>query len=84
MDIDFFKILYWITSFALALAIYKPAKKLIVVQKVRRAERKLKRDTTEEERKEIERRSIPMIIFIVMAFAFLFNKVIMSKFYMPK
>ena len=84
MEITFIKVFYWATSFVLALALYKPAKKLIYVQKVRKAERKLKRETTEDERKEIERRSIPVTVFIVLAFAFLFNKVLMSKYFLPK
>jgi hypothetical protein len=48
---------------------------------VRKAERKLKRDITEEERKNLEKRTIPMTVFIVVTFAFLFNGIIMDKYY---
>ncbi len=78
---DPYKIWYWISSIFLAVLIFRPTKKFIFVQRVRKAERKLKRDLTEEERKNLEKRTIPMTVFIVVTFAFLFNGIIMDKYY---
>ncbi|MEN8264553.1 MAG: hypothetical protein ABFR82_13940 [Nitrospirota bacterium] len=78
---DPYKVWYWISSIFLAVLIFRPTKKFIFVQRVRKAERKLKRDLTEEERKNLEKRTIPMTVFIVVTFAFLFNGIIMDKYY---
>ncbi len=39
------------------------------------------RQLTEEEIKDLEKRTIPMTVFIVITFSFLFNSVIMGKYY---
>jgi uncharacterized membrane protein YvbJ len=54
------------------------------VQRVRKAERKLKRELTEEERKEIEKKIIPMTALIVVTFAFIFNKILISQYFLSK
>jgi hypothetical protein len=84
MEIDPLRIWYWISSFILAILLYFPVKKFIFVQRVSRAERKQKRELSEEEKKDIERRTIPVTVFIVLAFSFLFNKVLILKYYSPK
>jgi hypothetical protein len=71
----------WISTIFLALLLFKPVKKFILAQKVTKAERKLKRALTEEEIKELDRRTIPMIAIIVITFSMFFNNVIMNKFY---
>jgi len=71
----------WISTIFLAILLFKPVKKFILVQKVNKSERKLKRALTEEEIKELERRSIPMIAIIVITFSMFFNNVVMNKFY---
>jgi hypothetical protein len=68
----------------MSLLLYRPIKKFIFVSRVRRAERKLKRDITEEEKKEIERRSIPVTVFIVVTFSFLFNRVLIGKYFLAR
>ena len=71
----------WISTIFLALLLFKPVKKFILVQRVNKSERKLKRALTEEEIKELDRRTIPMIAIIVITFSMFFNNVIMNKFY---
>jgi hypothetical protein len=78
---DGIRIWYWISSIGLAALLFRPAKKMIFAQRVRRAERKLDRQLTEEERKDLEKRTIPMTVFIVVTFSFLFNSVIMNKYF---
>ena len=69
---------YWISSLVLAALLYLPAGRLIWVIRVRRMDRKLKRSSTEEERK-LERRKANVIAgVIVLTFAFLFNRTFMS------
>jgi hypothetical protein len=72
---------YWISSIFLAIILFKPTKKLIFVQRVRKAERKLKRDLTKEEREDLEKRTKPITAVIVLSFALLFNGVLMGKYY---
>jgi hypothetical protein len=72
---------YWISSLILAALLYKPTKKFIFVGRVRKAERKLKRETTEIEKKEIEKKTIPLIVAIVVTFSFIFNKLILFKYF---
>jgi hypothetical protein len=73
---------YWISSLFLAILLFRPAKKFIVVQKVRKAERNIKRQLTEEETAEIERKTIPVTVFIVLTFSLLFNRILMGKYFL--
>ncbi|MDY6952492.1 MAG: hypothetical protein SWE60_13345 [Thermodesulfobacteriota bacterium] len=75
------RIWYWVSSIGLAALLFRPTKKLICTQRVRKAERKLDRQLTEEERQDLEKRTIPMAVFIVVTFSFLFNSVIMNKYF---
>ena len=81
MDIDPIVVWRWISTIFLAAVLFRPAKKFILAQKLNKAERKLKRAMTEEEIKEVERRTIPVIAIIVITFSMFFNTVIMNKFY---
>ncbi len=81
MDIDPIVVWRWISTIFLAAVLFRPAKKFILAQKLNKAERKLKRAMTEEEIKEVERRTIPVIAIIVITFSMFFNNVIMNKFY---
>ena len=78
---DGIRIWYWISSIGLAALLFRPAKKMIFSQRVRRAERKLDRQLSEDERQDLEKRTIPMTVFIVVTFSFLFNSVIMNKYF---
>jgi len=78
------RIWYVVSSIILAALLFRPVKKLIFVQRIRRAEAKLKRALTEEERKEIEKKTVPVAALITLTFAFLFNGIIMGKYYFSK
>jgi len=75
---------YLVSSILMAAILFKPIKKLIFVQKVRKAERKLKRDLSEEERQELEKKSIPVTAVIVVTFAFIFNKILIHNNFLSK
>ncbi len=72
---------YWISTIILAIVLFKPAKKLIFVQRVRKAERKLKRDLTGEEKDDLEKRTKPIAALIVLIFSLMFNGVLMGKYH---
>jgi hypothetical protein len=78
---DAMRIWYWISSIGLAALLFRPAKKVIFTQRVRKTERKLDRQLTEAERQDLEKRTIPITVFIVITFSFLFNSVIMNKYF---
>ncbi len=78
---DAISVWFGISSIFLAFVLFKPVNKSIYVQRVRRTEAKLKRDLTEIERKELEKKTAPMTAFIVITFAILFNSVIMGKYF---
>lgn len=79
--IDKVDIWRWISSIILAALLFIPTKKLIFVQRVRKAERKLKRELTEQERNDLERKTIPITAFIVIIFSFLFNSMLIGKYF---
>lgn len=81
LNMDAYRVWYFISSIFLAVLLFRPTKKFIFVQRVRKAARKLGRELTEEEKKDIEKRTIPITAFIVITFSFLFNNVIMGKYY---
>ena len=78
---DGIRVWYWISSIGLAALLFRPAKKVIFTQRVRRTERKLDRQLTEDERQDLEKRTIPVTVFIVVTFSFFFNSVIMNKYF---
>jgi len=75
------KIWYWISSIGLAALLFRPAKKFILLQRLKRATAKLKRQLTEDEIQDLEKRTIPITALIVITFSFLFNSVIMNKYF---
>ena len=78
---DAINIWYWVSSLGLAALLFRPTKKFILVQRLKRTAAKLKRQLTEDEIKDLEKRTIPMTVFIVITFSLLFNSVIMGKYY---
>jgi hypothetical protein len=78
---DAINIWYWVSSLGLAALLFRPTKKFILVQRLKRTAAKLKRHLTEDEIKDLEKRTIPMTVFIVITFSLLFNSVIMGKYY---
>ena len=73
---------YLVTSILMAAILFKPVKKYIFVQKVRRAEGKLKRGLSEEERQELEKKAVPVTAAIVVTFAFIFNKILIYNYFL--
>ena len=78
---DAMTIWYWVSSLGLAALLYRPVKKSILAQRFKRTAAKLKRPLTEEEVKDLEKKTIPVTVFIVLTFSFLFNSVIMGKYF---
>jgi len=78
---DGIRIWYWISSIGLAALLFRPTKKMIFGQRLRKSEHKLGRPLTEDERQDLEKRTIPITVFIVVTFSFLFNSVIMNKYF---
>ena len=72
---------YWVSSLGLAALLFRPVKKFILVQRLKRTAAKLKRPLTEDEIKDLEKRTIPMTVFIVITFSLLFNSVIIGKYF---
>lgn len=72
---------YWVSSLGLAALLYRPVKKSILAQRFKRTAAKLRRPLTEEEVKDLEKKTIPITVFIVLTFSFLFNSVIMGKYF---
>jgi len=75
---------YLATSILMAAILFRPVKKFIFVQKVRKAEGKLKRQLSEEERQELEKKSVPVTAVIVVTFAFVFNKILIHNYFISK
>ena len=53
---DAITIWYWVSSLGLAALLYRPTKKVILVQRFKRTAAKLKRQLTEEELKDLEKK----------------------------
>ena len=68
---------FWGTTALLAVALYYPVGKFIWVKRVRRLEKELKRDVTNEERDALKRRTRIISSLIVIVFAYLFNKALL-------
>jgi hypothetical protein len=79
--VDAMNIWYWVSSLGLAALLYRPVKKSILAQRFKRTAAKLRRPLTEEEIKDLEKKTIPITVFIVITFSFLFNSVIMGKYF---
>ena len=73
---------YWVSSIFLTILLFRPAKKFILVQRIRKIERKDKRKLTEEEIGALEKKTIPMTVFIVLTFSLIFNRILMSKYFL--
>ena len=78
---DAITIWYWVSSLGLAALLFRPAKKFMLVQRLKRTAAKLKRPLTEDEINDLEKRTIPMTVFIVVTFSLLFNSVIIGKYF---
>lgn len=67
-------LMYWASSFILAALLFIPARKMIFIMRVRGLERRLKRESTEEEREKENQGARIWAGIITVTFAFLFNR----------
>lgn len=72
---------YWISTLLLAALLFRPVQKVIVGGRIRKLERTEKRESTPEEREAIKKKAIPLVAVIVVTFAYIFNKILIGKFY---
>jgi len=82
MNADIY-IWYWISTLILAALLFRP-RKFIFVTRVRKIERQLKRQSTEQERETIRKKIIPLTAVIVVTFSMLFNFVLIGKAFLGK
>ncbi len=75
---------YNVSIIVLAFLLYRPTKKIILAGRINRAARKLGRDLTEEESKDIEKKTFPLIVAIVILFSLLFNYMLSGKLFNMK
>jgi hypothetical protein len=69
---------YWVTSFIFAFLLFFPTSKLIWSLRIRRAEKKLQRVTTEEERAREKKIARFIAVILTVFFALLFNRSLLS------
>jgi hypothetical protein len=75
---------FWATTVVLAVLLYRPVKRVIYVGRVRTFERKAKRAATDEEQRTIEKKTVPLVVVLVVTFSFLFNRVLMAEYFLEK
>ena len=69
---------FWGTTAVLAVALFFPVSRMIWVWRVRRAEKKLERSITDEEREELRGKTRLIAAIIVICFAYFFNRTLLS------
>ncbi|MGD2080127.1 MAG: hypothetical protein PVG55_04145 [Nitrospirota bacterium] len=72
---------YGATSFILGLILFFPTRKLISSIGINRFQRKENREATAEEAAAIRRRSTYIAAVVALTFAFVYNRVIMFKYF---
>jgi|Deesub1362B_J571_1020462.scaffolds.fasta_scaffold00406_10 hypothetical protein len=72
---------YGLSSFLLGLLLFFPVRKLILALSANRQARRLQRDLTEEELQGLKRRASKISAVLSMTFAFLYNRVLMAKYF---
>ncbi len=72
---------YGVTSFILGLLLFFPMRKFMTAMGVNKLQRRENRAATEEEKASIRRRASLYAAIISVTFAFLYNKVIMFKYF---
>ncbi len=72
---------YGATSFLMGLLLFFPTRKFILALSANRAQRKLNRELTEDEINRLRKRSMYISVIVSMSFSFIYNRVIMFKFF---
>lgn len=75
---------YYFSAIVLAALLYRPVRNIIVGGRVRRFERTQKRESTEEERSEIQKKAIPLVSVIVVTFSLLFTRFLVVKYFLER
>ncbi len=78
MSYSFGEAYYWVTSLLFALLLFFPTSKLIWSLRVRKAEKKLQRVTSEEERQREKKIARFISVIVTIVFALLFNRNLLS------
>ncbi len=73
-----FETYYWVSSLVFAFLLFFPTSKLIWSLRIRKAEKKLQRVTTEEERDREKKIARFISVILVVFFALLFNRNLLS------
>ena len=68
----------WGSSAVLAVALYFPTCRLVTVARIRRAEKKLERQTTDVERADVRQKTRLIAAIISLCFAYFFTKTLLS------
>ena len=69
---------YWVSSLVFAFLLFFPASKLIWTMRIRKAEKKMQRVTTEEERAREKKIARFIAVILTVVFALLFNRNLLS------
>jgi hypothetical protein len=72
---------YGFTSILLGVLLFFPVKKLILALNINRHQRKTQREITAEELAAFNRKVIVIAALIAVTFAFLYNKLVLLKFF---
>lgn len=71
---------YGVTSFVFGLVLYFPLRKFMLSMAINRNQAKLNRQLTEEEAAKLKRKIWIIAAIISITFAFIYNKIIMTRF----
>ncbi|MEJ2183303.1 MAG: hypothetical protein P8Y66_07250 [Nitrospirota bacterium] len=76
-------LVYWygITSFLLGALLFFPTRKFILAMSINRHQRKTGREATKEEIAAIRRKVTVLAALLAVTFAFVYNRVIMTKYF---
>ena len=74
---------YGISSLLLGILLFFPVRRFMLAMSINRHQRKVKREATVEEQDLLRKKVTPLAAAIAVTFAFLFQKVLLMKFFGP-
>ena len=74
---------YGISSLLLGILLFFPVRRFMLNLSINRHQRKVNREATVEERELLRKKVTPLAAAIAITFAFLFQKVLLMKFFGP-
>jgi hypothetical protein len=74
---------YGISSLLLGILLFFPVRRFMLSLSINRHQRKVKREATVEEQDLLRKKVTPLAAAIAITFAFLFQKVLLMKFFGP-